>query len=264
VDDKRKTVLITGAAGGIGRATALRFAEQGAILFLADRDQEGLDGTMTQIREAGGVADAFCGDLSSGAAVEEMVSTALAQHGRIDVCYCNAGIQGALGPIHLYAEDEFDRVLAANTKSVFLCLRNVLPQMIAQKSGVVIVTCSVASLGGMANLPAYVTSKHAALGLVRAAAIDVAQYGVRVNGVCPGAVDTPMLAGVLSTIAPDDPRAAASRFAENAPTGRLINADEIADTVIFLCSDAARSITGTYVTVDGGLSVRLGEVTRSS
>lgn len=259
-----KIALVTGAAGGIGRATALRFAALGASLFLADRNQGGLDASVALIRAAGGVADSFCGDLSDGESVEKMVSAALAQHGRIDICYCNAGVQGALGPIQRYAEDEFDRVLAANTKSVFLCMRHVLPQMIARESGVVIVTCSVASLGGMANLPAYVASKHAALGLVRAAAIDVAQYGVRVNGVCPGAVDTPMLADVLSTIAPDDPRAAAARFANNAPTGRLVEAEEVAEAVLYLSSDAARSITGTHLTVDGGLSVRLGGATRSS
>jgi 3-hydroxybutyrate dehydrogenase len=259
-----KIVLVSGAAGGIGRATALKFAKAGALLQLVDRDRHGLEETARLVREAGAPASEYCGDVSESRFVQDVVESVLKDHGRIDIFHCNAGIQGPLGSIQNFPEEEFDRVIAVNTRSVFLGLKHVLTGMIERKSGAIVVTCSVASLNGMANLSAYVSSKHAALGLVRTAAIDVAAHGVRVNGVCPGAVDTPMLASVLEIIAPDDPRGAASRFAGNAPTGRLVEADEIADAVLFLSSDAARSITGSHVVVDGGLSAKFGGATRAS
>lgn len=257
-----KSVLITGAASGIGRATALKFGALGAALLIADRDESGLTETGAMILAAGGRTESFVGDMTDGATVVAMVDRAVALHGRIDVFFCNAGIQGALGPIYAFDEQEFDRVLSCNTKSVFLGLRHVLPLMIRQRSGSVVVTCSIAALGGIANLPAYVASKHAALGLVRAAAVDVAPFGVRVNGVCPGAVDTPMLASVLESMKLADQAVAKARFAASSPLGRLVDPAEIADAVVFLCSAQTRTITGSTITIDGGLSAGIGSATK--
>ena len=138
------------------------------------------------------------------------------------------------------------------------------PVMNRQGHGSVVVTCSIASLSGLPNLPAYVASKHAALGLVRSAAADVAPYGVRVNGVCPGAVDTPMLAAVALAMRPEDASAVKARFAISSPLGRLIQPREVADAVLFLSSDLALNITGTCITVDGGVSARVGSAIRST
>jgi NAD(P)-dependent dehydrogenase (short-subunit alcohol dehydrogenase family) len=258
----QKVVLISGAAGGIGRASAVKFAEAGALLKLVDRNTAGLKETARLVCDAGASADQYSGDVSDSQFVQTVVNGITEKSGKIDIFHCNAGIQGPLGSIQNLSDEEFDLVMAVNTRSVFLGLKYVLAGMVKQNSGAIVVTCSVASLNGIANLPAYVASKHAALGLVRTAAIDVAAHGVRVNGVCPGAVDTPMLAEILSMVAPDDPRGAASRFAGNAPTGRLVEPDEIADAVLFLSSDAARSITGSYVVIDGGLSAKFGGATR--
>lgn len=259
-----KTVMVTGGASGIGRASCMKFAGLGAGIVAADRDADGLAETAELIRSTGGTVDTVVGDMTDSSTVEALMVHAVERYGRIDAFHCNAGIQGKLGPIYNYAEAEFDRVIAINTKGVFLGLRHVLPVMMKQRAGAVVITCSVASLGGMANLPAYVASKHAALGLVRAAAMDVAEHGVRVNGVCPGAVDTPMLTEVVTTIAPNAQAAAMARFAAGSPIGRLITADEIADAVVYLCSDSARSTTGSYMVVDGGLSTRIGGATRSA
>lgn len=257
-----KVVVVTGGASGIGCATAQRFAELGATVVIADINQSNSEETVALIRRDGGKASAFAADMTNSGGVTGLFDEVVRQFGKIDVLYLNAGIQGAVGPIYSYDEAEFDRVQAINTKGVFLGLRHALPIMIKQASGSVVVTCSIASLGGIPNLPAYVASKHGALGLVRSAAMDVARFGVRVNGVCPGAVDTPMLAEVLQKLSPGAPAAGAARFAASAPTGRLVTADEIADTVVFLCSESARSITGAHFVVDGGLSAAVGSATR--
>jgi NAD(P)-dependent dehydrogenase (short-subunit alcohol dehydrogenase family) len=258
-----KVVIVTGAASGIGRTACIKFAGLGAIVVMADRDAAGLEQTGARVAEQGVAAESFVGDMTDGAAVEALAARVVQRHQRIDVLFCNAGIQGAIDPVFAYEESEFDRVMAVNVKGVFLGLRHTLPVMINQGGGAVVVTCSVASLGGMPNLPAYVASKHAALGLVRAAAMDVAQHGVRVNGVCPGAVDTPMLAEVLTRIRPDAPREAVPRFEASAPLRRLIQPEEIVDAVLFLSSDTAKNITGTYMVVDGGLSAKIGGATQS-
>jgi NAD(P)-dependent dehydrogenase (short-subunit alcohol dehydrogenase family) len=253
-----KVVVVTGAASGIGRIACIKFASLGAIVMMVDRDSEGLEQTGAQMAACGTTAESFVCDMTDGAAVEALVGHVVQLHQRIDVLFCNAGIQGAIGPIFTYEDSEFDRVMAVNAKGVFLGLRHALPVMINQGGGAVVVTCSATSLGGVPNLPAYVASKHAALGLVRAAALDVAPYGVRVNGVCPGAVDTPMLAEVLTKFRPDAPREAVARFEAAVPLGRLIQPEDIVDAVLFLSSDAARNITGTYMAVDGGLSAKIG------
>lgn len=258
-----KLAIVTGGASGIGRSSATKFAALGAKLLLADLDADGLAQTAATIRDAGGSVEIFVGDMTDTGAVQALLGQAAAIHPTLDVIHANAGIQGAIGPVYSYDVEAYDQVMAVNTRSVFLMLRFALPMMIAQQSGTIVVTCSVASLGGMPALPAYVASKHAALGLVRSAAMDVANTGVRVNGVCPGAVETPMLQSILAKMNPDAPEEAAARFAASSPIGRLISPDEIADAVLYLSSDAARSITGAYLSVDGGLSTRLGGATRS-
>lgn len=258
-----RVVVVTGAASGIGRAAALAFAAEGAVVVAVDRDAAGLAGTAA-LGDAQARIETEVGDLSLGDDVRAMVSGVIARHGRIDIAYLNAGIQGPVGSILALDEDDFDSVMAANTRSVFLGLRHILPAMAERGAGAIVITCSVAALGGMANLAAYVASKHAALGLMRAAAMDVAALGVRVNAVCPGAVGTPMLEGVLAGIPADGRAAAAERFAQSSPIGRIADSDQVVAAVLFLASDAASAITGTHLTVDGGLATRIGSATRSS
>ncbi len=221
---------------------------------MADRDRTGLERTVALARERGAEAGSFVGNMSSASDVESFITLALERHGRVDALHCNAGITGELRPIYEYPEAQFDEVFVVNAKGVFLALRYALPVMIKQGSGAVVVSCSIASLGGLYRHPAYVGSKHAALGLVRAAAMDVARLGVRVNAVCPGSVDTPMLASVIDKISPGDPDEGRARFAAASMSGRFATGEDVAEAVLFLCSGAARNINGTYLTVDGGVT----------
>jgi NAD(P)-dependent dehydrogenase (short-subunit alcohol dehydrogenase family) len=257
-----KIALVTGGASGIGRASCRRLAEAGAMVIVADRQRSGAEETAALITANGGSAEAQVVDVTRSVEIERLVRNIVDRHGHIDVLHANAGVQGKVAPIQSYAEGDFDDVMNVNVKGVFLLIRYVAPVMISQRGGSIVVTCSIAALGGVPNLPAYVASKHAALGLVRAAACDLAHLGVRVNAVSPGAVQTPMLEEVLMTVAPRDPAKAAARFAESSPMGRLIQPEEIADAVFYLFSDAARSITGTNLVVDAGRSSIVGAATR--
>jgi NAD(P)-dependent dehydrogenase (short-subunit alcohol dehydrogenase family) len=257
-----KTVIVTGGASGIGRASCQRLADAGAAVIVVDLNMSGAEETAALIRAAGGSAEPRAVDVTKKADVERLVALTLADHGRIDAVHANAGIQGKISPIYEYGERDFDAVMDVNVKGVFMLLHCIAPTMIKQGAGCFVVTCSIASLRGLPNLSAYVASKHAALGLVRAAACDMAPFGVRVNAVCPGAVLTPMLDEVLTALNPQDPAKARANFAASSPLGRLIEPREIAEAVFYLCSDAAKSITGAEIVVDAGLTTFAGSSTR--
>ncbi len=247
-----KVALVTGGGRGIGRASSLRLAEAGARVIVADVLEAGAAETVTLIGKAGGAAEWSGLDVTRAAQVERLVQQTLDRHGRIDILHANAGIQGIPGSVATYSEHDFDAVMDVNVKGVFLLLRHVTPIMIEQRAGAVVVTCSIAALGAVPNLPAYVASKHAALGLVRSAACDLARFGVRVNAISPGAVMTPMIDEVLAAFRPHDPANTAALLAASSPMGRPIEPHEIADAVLYLCSDAARSITGANLVIDAG------------
>jgi NAD(P)-dependent dehydrogenase (short-subunit alcohol dehydrogenase family) len=263
LDFTGKVALITGAGNGIGRATALAFAKSGAKVVVVDRDTASAEATAGIIRQQGGEARVVTADVTKSAEVQGYVKAALDAYGRIDCFFNNAGIEGALKHTAEYDEAMFDQVIGVNVKGVFLGLRHVLPVMLQQKKGAVVNTASVAGLVATPGMPAYVASKHAVIGLTKTAAGEVARQGVRVNAVCPGPVDTRMIHSLEQQINPGDPSSVARRYQAAMPTGRYTTPDEIANMVLFLCSDLASNITGGQYVVDGGRTATGGAVTQA-
>jgi NAD(P)-dependent dehydrogenase (short-subunit alcohol dehydrogenase family) len=263
MDFKGKIALVTGAANGIGRATALAFSGAGAKLVLVDRDALAGEATAGAIRQQGGEAKFVAADVTRSADVQAYVKAALDAYGRIDCFYNNAGIEGTVSPTAEYDEAMFDAVIGVNVKGVFLGLRHVLPVMLRQKSGAVVNTASVAGLVATPGMPAYVASKHAVIGLTKTAAGEVARAGVRVNAVCPGPVDTRMIHSLESQLNPGNPQSVGERYKGAIPSGRYTTPEEIANVVLFLCSDLAANVTGAQWVVDGGRTAVGGAVTQA-
>jgi NAD(P)-dependent dehydrogenase (short-subunit alcohol dehydrogenase family) len=263
MDFKGKIALVTGAANGIGRATALAFSGAGAKLVLVDRDAAAGEATAGAIRQQGGDARFVAADVTRSADVQAYVKATLDAHGRIDCFYNNAGIEGTVAPTAEYDEAMFDAVIGVNVKGVFLGLRHVLPVMLRQKGGAVVNTASVAGLVATPGMPAYVASKHAVIGLTKTAAGEVARAGVRVNAVCPGPVDTRMIHSLESQLNPANPQAVGDRYKNAIPSGRYTTPEEIANVVLFLCSDLAANVTGAQWVVDGGRTATGGAVTQA-
>lgn len=263
IDFTGKVAVVTGGAGGIGRATSLAFAASGAKLLVVDRDAEGGEATAGIVRQQGGEARFVAADVTRSADVQAYVKSALDAYGRIDCFFNNAGIEGAVAHTAEYDEAMFDSVIGVNVKGVFLGLRHVLPVLLAQKSGAVVNTASVAGLVATPGMPAYVASKHAVIGLTKTAAGEVARQGVRVNAVCPGPVETRMIHSLESQLNPGDPESVGRRYQNAIPTGRYTRPEEIANTVLFLCSDLAQNITGAQYVVDGGRIATGGAVTQT-
>jgi NAD(P)-dependent dehydrogenase (short-subunit alcohol dehydrogenase family) len=249
---QNKVALVTGAASGIGRATAVAFAEAGArAVVVADINIEGLEETAAMVRAGGAEALAIRTDVSRAEDVERLVADAVAAFGRLDCAFNNAGIEGETSPTAEIAEADWDRTLAINLTGVWLCMKAELPHLLAADGGAIVNCASVAGLVGFQGAAAYVASKHGVVGLTKAAALDYAQTGVRINAVCPGVIQTPMIDRVLER----DP-AMETALTAMEPLGRLGRADEIADAVVWLCSDAASFVTGQAIAIDGGFVAR--------
>jgi NAD(P)-dependent dehydrogenase (short-subunit alcohol dehydrogenase family) len=263
MDFHGKVALITGAGNGIGRATALGFASRGARVVVVDHDRAAGDATAGIIRQQGGEARFVAADVTQSADVQAYVKATLEAYGAIDCFHNNAGIEGSVATTAEYDEAMFDRVMAVNVKGVFLGLRYVLPVMLAQQRGAVVNTASVAGLVASPGMPAYVASKHAVIGLTKTAAGEVARAGVRVNAVCPGPIDTRMIHSLETMLSPDDPASVGARYQANIPIGRYGTAEEVANLVLFLCSDLAGNITGAQYVVDGGRTATGGAVTNN-
>ncbi len=240
-----RAILVTGASTGIGRATARLLAERGARLFLVARRQTVLDEAVDEIRGAGGTAAGFAADVSDQAALHAAIDAAEAACGAIDGLFANAGTGGTFAPVTDYADADFDAVLRTNVTSPFWAIRRLMPGMIARRRGSILVTGSLASEKGMANNVGYVVSKHAVLGLARAAAIEGAPHGVRANCVIPGFIETPM----MDALGPEALAALGSRV----PQGRTGRSEELAEIAAFLLSDAASHVTAQSWAVDGGV-----------
>ena len=247
-----KIVVITGAAGGIGRAAACRFASEGARVVLVDISAAGLEESRGAVEKAGGQALTVEADVTRAADVRRYVAAARGRFQGIDVFFNNAGILGAVSPLVDYPEETFDRVMAVNVKSVWLGLKIVGPELIARGGGAIVNTASVAGLRGTPNLVAYTASKHAVIGLTRTASLEFIRHGVRVNAVCPAPIDTPMARELEEGFSQRDPKAAAARFAERIPMRRYGTPEEVAALVAFLCSDDAGFINGAVYPIDGG------------
>jgi len=215
------------------------------------------------IRPQGGAAHFVAADVTKSADLRAYVKAALDTYGAIDCFLNNAGIEGKWAHTAEYEEDAFDQVIAVNVKGVFLGLRHVLPVMLQQKRGAIVNTASVAGLVATPGMPAYVASKHAVIGLTKTAAGEVARQGIRVNAVCPGPVDTRMIHSLEAQLNPSDPASVGRRYQAAIPIGRYVTPDEIANTVLFLCSDLASAITGAQYVVDGARTATGGAVTQA-
>ena len=252
MDFSGRTALVTGGGNGIGRATALGFAQRGARVVVVDRDTAAGEAVAGELRALGAEAMFVAADVTRSAEVQAYVRAAVDAFGTIDCFFNNAGIEGTVVPLAEYDEAMFDAVIAVNLKGVFLGLRHVLPVMLRQGRGAIVNTASTAALTGSPGIGPYVASKHGVLGLTRTAAGEVGGAGIRVNAVCPGPTDTRMIHSLAEQSSPDDPAAAAERYHRSIPLGRYATADEVAAVVLFLSSDLAGSVTGAHYTVDGG------------
>jgi NAD(P)-dependent dehydrogenase (short-subunit alcohol dehydrogenase family) len=246
-----KVVVITGAAGGIGRAAATRLAGEGARLVLVDVQEADLAATASAAAAAGGEAVAVQADVTRWSEVERYAATAR-RWGGIDGFFNNAGVLGPVRPLTEYPEEEFDRVLGVNVRAVWLGLKAVGAAMLERGRGAIVNTASIAGLRGTANLVAYTASKHAVVGLTRTAALEFARSQVRVNAVCPSPIETPMVAELHQGFRPGDPGAMQARMARSIPLRRYGTPEEVASLVAYLLSDEATYLTGGIYTVDGG------------
>ena len=242
-----KVGLVTGAGSGIGRASALTFAREGAKVAVSDVVVEGGQETVRLIQEAGGEARFFAADVSKAAQVEKLIQDVVAAYGRLDCAHNNAGIEGALANTEEYPEDQWEKVIAINLKGVWLCMKYQIPQMLAQGGGSIVNTASGAGLIGVAGMSAYVASKHGVVGLSKTAALEYAKSNIRVNSVCPGLIQTPM----VERITGNSPQMGEALVASE-PIGRVGQPQEIAESVVWLCSESASFVTGHAMSVDGG------------
>lgn len=244
---EHKVALVTGAAMGMGFAAARKFAEAGAAVVLADRDIDALQAATDELKSAGHKVLGFRCDVSDEAQVAAMIQQTVDTFGRLDVAFNNAGIQIAHTDAADVSKEDYERVMAVNLNGVWYCMQHQLRQMQRQGSGA-IVNCS--SLGGLVGNPgfsAYHAAKHGVVGMTQTAALEYASRGIRLNTVCPGVIDTPMVSRLLS----DHPEAM-DAIIKKQPIGRLGGAEEVAAAVLFLCSDAASFIVGVALPVDGG------------
>ena len=248
---KDKVALVTGAASGIGRATAALFGREGAKVMCADLDVEGAERIAQQIADSGGEAASTRADVSVAADVERMVAETVARWGRLDVLVNNAGIYFVL-PLTQVPEEEWDRLININLKGVYLGCKHAIPQMVSQGKGAIVNTASIAGLRGFGNWTTYSASKGGVVQLTKALAMELARFNVRVNCVCPGIIDTGMFDQAVNMTGVDRAELASS-IGQAHPMGRIGRPEEVAAAILFLASEDASFVTGVPLSVDGGL-----------
>jgi NAD(P)-dependent dehydrogenase (short-subunit alcohol dehydrogenase family) len=251
-----KVALVTGASYGIGRATALAFAREGASVAIASRGRERGEAVLEELKASGGEAEFVQADVSRAGDVAGLMTRTLARFGRIDVAVNNAGSieVGVFKPVAEFEDAEFDQHIAANLKSVWLCMKHEITQMLAQGGGAIVNTSSVTGLGGAPQSAFYSAAKAAVVGLTKSAALEYATRNIRINALVPGAFATPMLETVFERISPADPATAEAMYRKRIPLGRIGRPEEAADAVLWLCSDQASYVTGHSLIIDGGLT----------
>jgi NAD(P)-dependent dehydrogenase (short-subunit alcohol dehydrogenase family) len=243
-----KVVLITGSGSGIGRAGALIFAREGAAhIYVVDRDAVGGRETVEQVQAAGGSASFVQADVTDEAGVAALIARAVAEHGRLDCAWNNAGITDQSRPFHELDLEAWNRMVAINLTAVFLCMKHEVAQMLAQGGGAIVNTSSGAGLVAAPGLPHYTAAKHGVLGLTKSAAQEYNGQGIRVNAVCPGMVDTPMLQGWIKSLG-----GLPKQLMASLPGGKLGQPEQVAHAAVWLCSDAADWVSGLSMVVDGG------------
>ena len=242
---QNKVAIVTGGAFGIGRATALAFANGGAKVVIADwvEDNE----TLNLIKASGGEAIFVKCDVSKSTDVKTMVDKTISTYGRLDYAFNNAGIEGTSAITHECSEETWDKTIGVNLKGVWLCMKHEIPHMLKLGKGAIVNTASIAGLVGFQGLPAYTSSKHGVVGLSKTAALEYVKQGIRVNVVCPGVIKTPMIDRFTGK-----KKEAEQQFENMEPIGRMGQPEEVAEAVIWLCSDAASFVTGDSLAVDGG------------
>ncbi|PWA05817.1 SDR family oxidoreductase [Flavobacterium psychrotolerans] len=242
---KNKVAIVTGGASGIGRATALAFVKKGAKVVVVDWTEN--EETLNLIKNLGGEAIFVKCDVSKSADVKAMIEKTIAKFGRLDYAYNNAGIEGASASTLDCSEENWDKTIAVNLKGIWLCMKYEIPEILKQGKGAIINCSSVAGVVGFAGLPAYVASKHGVVGLTKTAALEYAKLGIRVNAVCPGVIQTPMIDRLTG-----NSKEAVEQFTGLEPIGRFGQPEEIANAVVWMCSDEASFVTGHAMVVDGG------------
>lgn len=252
-----QVALVTGGSSGIGHATALAFAREGASVVIASRGEARGVAAADELRATGAAAEFVRTDVSHSRDVEALIARTLSRFGRIDIAVNNAAAidVGVFKPLADYDEAEFDGHITSNLKSVWLCMKHEIAHMIAQGGGTIVNTSSVTGLGGAPNSAFYAAAKAAVIALSKTAALEYAPLRVRVNALVPGAFRTPMLEQVFEKMSPGDPIVAEQRYNKRIPLGRIGRPEEAADVVLWLCSDQATYVTGQAIVVDGGLTV---------
>lgn len=255
---KDRVAIITGAGGGIGRAAAIKLAQQGAKLVLVDLNMTSLSNTLALLKQDNYQTEviAITADVSKEEEVQNYVSQCVNQYGRIDAFFNNAGIEGPSSLISDYDFSQFTKVISVNLFGVFLGLKYVADIMKNQKSGSIVNTSSIGGVGALPNFSPYVASKHAVIGLTRNAAIEYGKMGIRINAVCPGFINTDMIKNVASKQSPDNPQKYYDDLAAAIPVGRLGEPGEVANLVSFLLSDESSYINGAAIAIDGAFTAQ--------
>lgn len=247
-----KIVVVTGGNSGIGRAAAIQFAAGGAKVAILARNEQTGRGVVEEICAAGGVATFYQADVSVEAQVEEVHQAILRDYGQFHASFNNAGISGGGQQFHELDTVTFDQIMKTNAYSTFWCMRAQIKHFLDSKTRGAIVNCaSVAGVLGRRYMGGYVASKHAVVGLTRAAALDTAVHGIRVNAICPGATKTTTLEAFFDTVSPEEQ----AKILDEVPRGIMASCDEVASLAVYLCSDLAANITGQAILSDGGISV---------
>jgi NAD(P)-dependent dehydrogenase (short-subunit alcohol dehydrogenase family) len=245
-----KVALVTGGTSGIGRATAIAFGAAGAtVVFSGRRDAEG-EKTAKLIRETGAECLYVHSDASNEKDIKALVLHTVETYGRLDFAFNNAGVESPGKPLHEQSIEEFDNLMAVNVRGLFLCMKYEIQQMLTQGSGAIVNNSSILGLIGLSGASPYVASKHAVMGLTQSAALDYAKQGIRINAVNPGSIATEGLDRALMKVG-----ITADDLTAMVPMGRIAQAEEVAQAVVFLCSDAASYITGQPLAIDGGVTV---------
>ena len=244
-----KSVMVTGAGSGIGRATALALGREGAQVIAVDLPGRGAEAVVANIKTLGGTAYSFNADVTDSAQISAMVEAAVRISGKLDCAFNNAGIAAAhvgAGGLRVgdISRESWDRMIDVNLTGVWLCMKYQLAQMLKQGGGAIVNTSSIAGIVGLPGSNAYVGAKHGVVGLTRAAAVDYGASGIRINAICPGYIETPMIGEAFSR--------RGDRILSSVPLGRLGKPEEVAETVLWLCSPRSSFVTGAVIAVDGG------------
>ncbi len=242
---EHKVAIVTGGTFGIGKATAIAFARRGARVVIADWVQD--DSVLKEIKELGGTGIFVRCDVSKPDEIAAMIRQAVDAYGKIDFAVNNAGIEGKTASTHECSEENWDNTININLKGVWLCMKYELPVMIKQGKGAIVNLASVAGLIGFPGLPAYVVSKHGIVGLTKTAALEYAKQQIRINAVCPGVIKTAMVDRLTG-----EDKTVEKQYENMEPIGRMGQPEEVAEAIIWLCSDAASFVTGHAMAVDGG------------